>query len=466
MRWLFSVLLLALLGLANALSFSGDRLLVVLAELDEKDSYSLLWDDLTSRGFHITYASPKTEDLALFKHGERAYDHLILLPPKSKGLGPALTPQILLDFVNKEGNILLTLSGETPTPSAINSLLLELDIYLPTDRNALVVDHFNYDTVSAAEKHDVLLLPRPAAQRSDVRDFFSGEGVLAVPHAVGQVLGNESPLLAPILRAPSTAYSYNPKDEAEGVEDLFAAGQQLSIVSVMQARNSARFTVLGSVEMLQDKWFDASVKDIAGKDAKTANREFAKQLTEWAFKETGVLKVGRLQHFLNEGAAKGGINETGIEVPDHNPKIYRIKNDVTFQIEISEFTNSHLQPFLPPAGDDLQLEFSMLSPFHRLPLKASSTTPNSTIFETSFTLPDQHGIFNFRVNYKRPFLTSVDEKREVTVRHFAHDEWPRSWKISGAYTWIAGIWVTVAGWLAFVALWLYSAPVQAGKKTQ
>lgn len=96
-------------------------------------------------------------------------------------------------------------------------------------------------------------------------------------------------------------------------------------------------------------------------------------------------------------------------------------------------------------------------------LTPTSYTANSTIFSTSFTLPDQHGIFNFRVNYKRPFLTSVDEKMQVTVRHFAHDEWPRSWRISGAWVWIAGIWVTVAGWVAFVAVWLWSEPVERRK---
>jgi len=111
----------------------------------------------------------------------------------------------------------------------------------------------------------------------------------------------------------------------------------------------------------------------------------------------------------------------------------------------------------------------MLSPFHRLNLEPVGTTATSTIYSTTFTLPDQHGIFNFRVNYKRPFLTNVDEKHQVTVRHFAHDEWPRSWAISGAWTWIAGIWVTVAGWLAFVVVWLFSEPVRGKggvKKTQ
>lgn len=102
----------------------------------------------------------------------------------------------------------------------------------------------------------------------------------------------------------------------------------------------------------------------------------------------------------------------------------------------------------------------MLSPFHRLTLTPTSRTANSTIYSTSFTLPDQHGIFNFLVNYKRPFLTSVFEKRTVTVRHFAHDEWPRSFVITGAYPWIAGIGVTVVGWVAFVGLWLFSRPVE------
>ncbi len=130
----------------------------------------------------------------------------------------------------------------------------------------------------------------------------------------------------------------------------------------------------------------------------------------------------------------------------------------TFQIELSEYSYGHLSPFTLPPADALQLEFTMLSPFYRLNLKPISETANSTVFYTSFKLPDQHGIFAFRVNYKRPFLTNMDIKEEVTVRHFAHDEWPRSWEISAGWVWIAGIWITVTGWLAFVALWLWSEP--------
>lgn len=226
---------------------------------------------------------------------------------------------------------MLTLSSSVPTPSSLVSLLLELDIHLPNERNALVVDHFNYDTLSAPEQHDVVLLPRPDAIRPDVQNFFKGKGtgkeLIAFPRGVGQILGNASPLLTPILRAPRSAYSYNPKDDVEGVEDPFAVGPQLSLITTMQARNSARFTVVGSAEMLEDKWFDAKVKRSVGlggvgtdaKEISTVNQEFVKEITGWTFGEIGILQVFNIEHYLNEDGVKSNIT---------NPKIYRVKNDV------------------------------------------------------------------------------------------------------------------------------------------
>ena len=328
MRWLLSLLLLSFLGLVQALSYGGKRLLVVIEEAKEKDKFSKLWTDLEARGFRIAYESPKNDKLSLFQHGERKYDHIIILPPKSKGLGPSLTPNLLLKFINEEGNILLALSADSSTPSALSSLLLELDIHLPPDRTSITVDHFNYDTLSAPEKHDVLLLPRPTSLRPDVKNFFGGDGLVAFPRAVAQELGNTSPHLAPILRAGATAYTYNPKEEAETVEDPFAIGDQTSLVSSLQARNSARFTVLGSVEALEDQWFDAQVQLPSSKKEKSANRDFARQITSWTFMEAGVLKVGRVEHHLSSVEKATSGNESVTQVGYLNPTIYRIKNDV------------------------------------------------------------------------------------------------------------------------------------------
>lgn len=191
-----------------------------------------------------------------------------------------------------------------------------------------MVDHFNYDTISASEKHDVLLLPQGSRLRSDVKNYFGGDGTIAFPRAVAQELGNSSPLLAPVLRAKSTAYSYNPKDESEVAEDPFAVGEQISLVSSMQARNSARFTVFGSAEALENKWFDGKVKSVDGKDSKTANREFAKQITAWTFMELGILKVGRVEHHLSSIMGDATGNDSIAQLGYLNPTIYRVKNDV------------------------------------------------------------------------------------------------------------------------------------------
>lgn len=310
----------------------------------------LLLIGLLDRGYKLTFESPK-KDPALFKHGERVYDHLLILPLKLKGLGPALTPSILLDFIENEGNILLTLSADAPTPTSLNSLLLELDIHLPSDRSSLVVDHFNFDTSSSSEKHDVLLISPPVYQRKDIKNFFGGEGVIAFPRSVGQTLGNDSPLLISVLNAPLTAYSYNPKDEIESVEDPFAVGSQLSLVSAMQARNSARFTVIGSAETLENTWFDAEVKSPnKSQPAKTANQDFAAKISGWTFKELGVLKVGRLQHYLNEGRGSSSLNDSSVGQSELNPKIYRIKNDVVCYLTFyspSKLMSQHLTPLRP-----------------------------------------------------------------------------------------------------------------------
>lgn len=212
----------------------------------------------------------------------------------------------------------MALSSTTPASTSLASFLSELDIILPSDRSGTVVDHFHYDAISAATSHDVLLLDIPTNVRPGRRPYFEMPpgSILALPHAMGHALG-PSQLLTPVLRAPWTAYSYNPQEQPESVDpdDLFAAGQQLVLVSAMQARNSARVTVVGSAEMLQDKWLNAKVSRRGGEEIVPENRQYAKRLTGWTFQELGVLRVNWIEHRLSTG------NET-------NPSIYRIKNDV------------------------------------------------------------------------------------------------------------------------------------------
>ncbi|SPO00074.1 related to oligosaccharyltransferase 48K subunit [Cephalotrichum gorgonifer] len=463
MKSLFSFLLLLLAAAVQAASSTGSRLLVILNDVADKEKYSTFLGDLTSRGFDIEYETPKSESLTLFHLGERTYDHVLVLPTKIKGLGPNLTPNKFVDFMNANGNIMVALSSDNVASSSITALLTELDISLPADRTGLVVDHFNYDVSSAADKHDTLLVSPPKPLKAGVKGYFTPEGDSAepvvFPHGVGHLLG-QGHLLNPVLKAPDTAYSYNPQEQADGVDpaDLFAAGSQLGLVSTFQARNSARFTLVGSADMLTDKWFDAKVKPAdGGKAVGTWNREFAKRISGWTFQEIGVVRVNWIEHHLNEAG----------EPSESNPHIYRVNNNVTFTISLSEYTWNTWVPYQPPAQDAIQLEFAMLSAFHRLDLTPVEVTPNAAAYSASFTIPSQHGIFNFLVNYKRPFVTSIDEKVTVTVRHLAHNEFTRSYDIVAAWPWIGGIVSTIVGFLAFSAVFMYSKPtnlVESKKK--
>ena len=281
-----------------------------------------------ARGYEASFESPKSENWSLFRLGERLYDHLLILPTKSRGLGPNLTPQTLIDFINSEGNVIAVVSAESSIPAGLTSFLSELEIYLPSDRGTLVVDHFNYDKQSSPEKHDTLLVSAPDPLRPDLHNYFGGSDLVAVPKAVGQVLGSSSPLIMPILQARSTAYCYNTLEESDIVEEPFGIGQQLALISAMQARNSARVVVVGSAEMIEDAWFDTTVKCADNSIKRTGNRDLMTKVFSWAFKELGVLKSGGITHCLNEESTSNDLIKTSYQVSKLSPQIYRIKNDI------------------------------------------------------------------------------------------------------------------------------------------
>ncbi|KAJ6257536.1 hypothetical protein Dda_7321 [Drechslerella dactyloides] len=455
-----TALLAGFVSVSRGFSVTGPRTLLVVEE-ETKELFQTLIGDLEARGFQLDIRSAKSESLNLFQHEERAYDNIVIFPTKLKGLGPNLQSSSFLNHATAGGNLLILLpsSSEGNIPSAITELAGQVDVFIPP-KGFSVVDHFD----TADEEHTTLLVDLPTFPDNTKNYFASGDDPSAkiLYKGAGLAIGN-SPLVQPILTAPRLAYSYDAKEASSYADDesVFSAGQQLALVAGVQTRNSARITFVSG----GDIFADASFTKVAKTNKMTANRAFAKDVTAWTFKETGVLNVDVVEHW-------------GVEFGPNiiNGDVYRIKSDVTFSIGLSEYKYDHFEPYTVPETDALQLEFTMLDPYYRIPLAPATTKlglqgtyKNSTVYTTTFRTPDQHGVFTFAVNYKRPFLSNLLEKRAVTVRHFAHNEWTRSWGISGSWPWIGGIWVVVVGWIAFVGVWLWSkpvAPAAAGKKKQ
>ncbi|EWC44541.1 hypothetical protein DRE_06713 [Drechslerella stenobrocha 248] len=449
LRSLLTALLASMVPLSQSLSLTGSRTLLVLEE-DTKGEFQTLISDLEARGFQLDIRSAKAESLDLFQHEERAYDNIIVFPTKLKGLGPNLQSTSFLKHASHGGNLLILLpsSPDGVVPTAMNELAGQLDIFIPP-KGFSIVNHFDPANPAEAD-HTTFFVDLPSFP-PHTKNYFTGDDPAAklLYRGAGLVLGN-SPLAQPILTAPQYAYSYDTKEAADYADDesVFSAGSQLTLVAGVQTRNNARITFVGGADLFADASFTKAVKD---KPA-SANRAFAKDVTAWTFKETGVVRVDTIEHWGEE---------LGPAVV--NGEVYRIKSDVTFSIALSEYSYDHFTPYTVPETDALQLEFTMLDPYYRIPLLPAttplSTHKNSTVYTATFRTPDQHGVFTFTVNYKRPFVSNLLEKQAVTVRHFAHNEWTRSWGISGSWPWIGGVWVVVVGWIAFVGVWLWSKPV-------
>ena len=72
------------------------------------------------------------------------------------------------------------------------------------------------------------------------------------------------------------------------------------MISGIQARNNARAVFVGSLDFFSNEFFESAVqKSIAGskRSDKSGNEQLSLALTQWVFKEKGVLRVSGIKHY-------------------------------------------------------------------------------------------------------------------------------------------------------------------------
>jgi hypothetical protein len=106
-------LLLALLSVSQCKSTLPKKTLVLLENLYMKDTHSIFFEDLKSRGYQLTFKLADDPNLALSKFGEYLYDHLIIFAPSVEEFGGTVDVQAITDFIdNGAGNVLVAVSTE------------------------------------------------------------------------------------------------------------------------------------------------------------------------------------------------------------------------------------------------------------------------------------------------------------------------------------------------------------------
>jgi len=176
-----------------------------------------------------------------------------------------MNAKAVVGFVAEGGNVLL--AGTPELGTTLRELSREFDVEYDS-RYTTVLDQFNYDTDLGKEQHDAIVVD-PATQMAKI-DAIVPLSKIPGPilfRGIAHTVNPSNPLLTSILWAPQEAYSWESVNLSESVDqDPSVSGKDISLVSVMQARNNARIAFLGSAEMLSDKFFGASAKKYGDKE--------------------------------------------------------------------------------------------------------------------------------------------------------------------------------------------------------
>jgi oligosaccharyltransferase complex subunit beta len=364
-----------------------------------QQSYSVFFKELSSRGYILSFFAADDPAITLTEYGEYLYDHLIIFAPTVEEFGGLIDVPSILDFIDEGHNVLIAADSSVsdPTREIAEECGVEFD-----EEGSYVLDHFhasgsNFDhrTVSIESSPDTLLnIPTIIGSKKTDRRSVLFKGI-------GQTINEASGLNIGILRGYDTTYSANP-DLPVKEGNVKAIGKDTLLISALQARNNARVVFSGSLLFFSDRFVNSA----------TDNQYLASEITKWAFKERGLLRATNISH-----------HRPGEKEP---PLFYTIKEEIVYSVRIEEYNG---QNWVPYQSNNVHLEFSMLDPYIRTPLKADKTG----LFTTTFKAPDVYGVFSFKVDYHELGYTSLSLKTIQSVRPFRHDEYPRFIKTAYPY---------------------------------
>ncbi|CAF0932015.1 unnamed protein product [Adineta ricciae] len=407
---------------------ASKRLLVLLDNLGIRESHSFYFKQLTDRGFDITYKSSDDSNLQIVKYGEYLYENVIIFAPTTKEFGGNLDSETLTQFVDAGGNVLV--AGSNTIGDAIREFAGECGIEFADDKSA-VIDHLNYDTNDNGQHTLIVASPDNLLPAEIIVGQSKKNGLPFLFRGIGMSSDQDNPLLLDILTGSSSSYTANP-EEATLNEYPATVGKRTLLISVLQARNNARVGFVGSLDFFSNDFFQSSIQTNNGKKhAKSGNQDLAVALTDWVFKQRGVLRARNIRHYLKSDKS--------------TPRFYTVKNDIVFNVQFDEFVHGKWMPF---NGTDVQLEFVRIDPFVRTTLKNKGGQ-----LEAQFRVPDTYGIFKFVIDYNRVGYTHLYSATQVSVHPLRHTEYERF--IGSAYPYYISSFSMMAGafLLSFIVLY-------------
>lgn len=422
-----------------SLSLGNTKTLVLLENYSIRETHSVFFADLTSRGHQLVYKLADDPSLALAKYGEYLYDNLIVFAPSVEEFGGTIDLYALTDFIDNGGNVLV--AGSTEISDLLRDFAMEIGVE-PDEQGTAVIDHLNYD---AGDKGGHTLLVIEPQNLLDSSLIVGQETTPTLYQGLGLLADPQNPLVLDMMSGYTTSYSYSPSRDV--TEYPHAVGKSTLLIAGLQARNNARVVFSGSIDFFSNRFFFLPVKKAtpgSREFARSGNREVAASISRWLFKERGLLRVGRVTHHLQG---------------DQDPPIaYTIRDPVYYSIEIEEFVNGDWTPY---TGTDVQLEFFRVDPFVRTFLNRSN---DGSVQFVEFDIPDVYGVFQFKVDYNRLGYTHLTSITQVSVRPLEHTQYERF--ILSAYPYYTSAFSMVVGVALFSCVYLHHRDTGHGDRVK
>uniref|UniRef100_H3A8T8 Dolichyl-diphosphooligosaccharide--protein glycosyltransferase 48 kDa subunit n=1 Tax=Latimeria chalumnae TaxID=7897 RepID=H3A8T8_LATCH len=427
--WLCSLLIPFVLVTVSHLQVAqaGDKTLVLLENVNLKDTHSLFFRSLADRGFELTYKTADDPSLSLIKYGEFLYEHLIIFSPSVEDFGGSINVETITTFIDGGGNVLVAASSDIGEP--LRELGSECGIEFDEEKTA-VIDHHNYDisdpgqhTLIVAEPENLLKAPTIVGKPKENPILFKGVGMVADP---------DNPLVLDILTGSSTSYSFFPDKPITQVSSTM--GCRPIEFLVLPLRNRVGWLVSPQCKLNSDFKISTlqSNPGMVFRYTQTGNYELAVALSRWVFKEEGVLRVGQVSH-----------HPVGETTP---PNAYTITDLVEYNIVIEKLSSVNLVPRFTQGVIAVEKAEIMVFVYLLYCVKGGK-------YHVQFKLPDVYGVFQFKVDYNRLGYTHLYSSTQVSVRPLQHTQYERF--IPSAYPYYASAFSMTVGLFLFSIVFLH-----------
>jgi len=227
-----------------------------------------------------------------------------------------------------------------------------------------------------------------------------------------------------------------------------STGGDTCLVTAIQSRNNGRIIISGSMSLFSNAFINAHVHayDTVTQHLThynySSNFIFIDAVSSWLTHQKAVIKAENLTHHLHITQ----VNDNNAIVI--NPASYRIGDDISFRVVLSEFSGS-CNCWLPFIEDNVQVELVMIDPYIRATLKNTG----SGVYTARLRVPDVAGVYKFRVSYNDYAYSSLLIEHQVAVHPYQHDQFERF--ILAALPYYVTVATTMAAFATISIIFLY-----------